>query len=146
MYSIEELDAAKTKVLKYISFKKRTENEVRLKFNKIIEDDLLNDTIEELKENGYIDDYKYIKRAVNEFMALKNLSIKEVKYKLLSKGINKNILDDYFSENIDMLKNYEVQSAKNIANKKSNLEKEEIINYLRKKGYEFESINEAIND
>lgn len=146
MYSIEELDAAKTKVLKYISFKKRTENEVRLKFNKIIEDDLLNDTIEELKENGYIDDYKYIKRAVNEFMALKNLSIKEVKYKLLSKGINKNILDDYFSENIDMLKNYEVQSAKNIANKKSNLEKEEIINYLRKKGYESESINEAIND
>ena len=146
MYSIEELDAAKTKVLKYISFKKRTENEVRLKFNKIIEDDLLNDTIEELKENGYIDDYKYIKRAVNEFMALKNLSIKEVKYKLLSKGINKNILDDYFSENIDMLKNYEVQSEKNIANKKSNLEKEEIINYLRKKGYEFESINEAIND
>ena len=146
MYSIEELDAAKTKVLKYISFKKRTENEVRLKFNKIIEDDLLNDTIEELKENGYIDDYKYIKRAVNEFMALKNLSIKEVKYKLLSKGINKNILDDYFSENIDMLKNYEVQSAKNIANKKSNLEKEEIITYLRKKGYESESINEAIND
>ena len=146
MYSIEELDAGKTKVLKYISFKKRTENEVRLKFNKIIEDDLLNDTIEELKENGYIDDYKYIKRAVNEFMALKNLSIKEVKYKLLSKGINKNILDDYFSENIDMLKNYEVQSAKNIANKKSNLEKEEIINYLRKKGYESESINEAIND
>ena len=28
-------------------------------------------------------------RAVNEFMALKNLSIKEIKYKLMSKGIRK---------------------------------------------------------
>ena len=145
MYSIEDLDFAKTKILKYISFKKRTENEVRLKFNKVINQELLDDAIEELKENGYIDDNKYIVRAINEFMALKNLSIKEVKYKLMSKGINKNLIDNYISNNKDTLVDYELQSAKNIAIKKSNLEKEEIKNYLMKKGFALDSIDEAIN-
>ena len=92
MYSIEDLDFAKNKILKYIFYKKRTENEVRLKFNKVINQELLDDAIEELKENGYIDDNKYIVRAINEFMALKNLSIKEIKYKLMTKGINKNLI------------------------------------------------------
>ena len=32
MYSIEEFDAQKTKVMKFIVFKKRTEQEVRNKF------------------------------------------------------------------------------------------------------------------
>ena len=145
MYSIEDLDFAKTKILKYISFKKRTENEVRLKFNKVINQDLLNDAIEELKENGYIDDNKYIVRAINEFMALKNLSIKEIKYKLMTKGINRNLIDDYISNNKEVLADYELKSAKNIAIKKSNLEKEEVKNYLIKKGFALDSIDEAIN-
>ena len=144
MYSIEDLDFAKTKILKYISFKKRTENEVRLKFNKVINQELLDDAIEELKENGYIDDNKYIVRAINEFMALKNLSIKEIKYKLMAKGINKNLIENYISNNKDTLVDYELQSAKNIAIKKSNLEKEEIKNYLMKKGFALDSIDEAI--
>lgn len=145
MYSIEDLDFAKTKILKYISFKKRTENEVRLKFNKVINQELLDDAIEELKENGYIDDNKYIVRAINEFMALKNLSIKEIKYKLMAKGINKNLIEDYISNNKDILVDYELKSAKNIAIKKSNLEKEEIKNYLMKKGFALDSIEEALN-
>ena len=145
-YSLEELDFAKTKILKYIAFKKRTENEIRLKFNKVIEEELLDDAIEELKENGYIDDSNYIKRAINEFIALKNLSIKEIKYKLMSKGLGKNIIDDYISNNLDTLIDYEIQSAKNIAIKKSSLEKEDIKNYLLKKGYRAESIDEAMEE
>ena len=45
---VEEFDKLKTKVLKYILFKKRTEQEVRQKFR---EDsgEMLDDVIEELK-------------------------------------------------------------------------------------------------
>ena len=32
MYTIEEFDREKTKILKYILYKKRSENEVRTKF------------------------------------------------------------------------------------------------------------------
>ena len=34
MYTIDEFDKGKTKILKYILYKKRSENEVRRKFEK----------------------------------------------------------------------------------------------------------------
>lgn len=141
MYSIEEFDRCKTKVLKYILYKKRTENEVRTKFNSSIEEDLLEDVIEYLKENKYIDDSDYIKRTINNFKILKSLSIVELRYKLLSKGIDKNLIEDYIYENKDEITEYEINSAIKIIDKKSKeLEKKEIISYLMKKGYKKDNI------
>lgn len=146
-YTIEQYDAVKTKLLKYITYKKRTESEVRTKFAKDIDKDILEDAIEELKSLGYISDTNYIDRAVNEFIALRNMSIREIKYKLLSKGISKNIIEDYFSNHDDEIKEYELQSAKNICTKKCNsMEKQEIKTYLIKKGYKDDTIKEALED
>ena len=80
MYSIEEFDKEKSKVLKYVLYKKRSKQEVKNKFYNTIDSQMLEDIIDELEENGYIDDNNYIERAVNEFKALNNLSIKEIKY------------------------------------------------------------------
>ena len=146
MYTIEEFDVNKTKVLKYVMFKKRTIQEIKSKFRNIIEENMLEDIIEELKENGYISDEEYIRRAVNEFIALKNLSIKEIKYKLGTKGISNSLIEDYFAENREELEEYEQQSADKIAIKKSiNMNEMEIKQYLIKKGYSENSIKEAIS-
>ena len=75
MYNPEEFDKQKTKVLKYILYKKRTENEIRTKFITSIEENLLEDIIEYLKEAKYIDDKEYIRKTINNFQVLKNLSI-----------------------------------------------------------------------
>ncbi|MBR3673757.1 MAG: RecX family transcriptional regulator [Clostridia bacterium] len=149
IYSLEEFekfDKMKSKVLKYVLYKKRTEQEVRQKFAKELEEKILNDIIEELKENSYIDDYNYIERAVNEYTNLKSLSIKEIKYKLYSKGIKSSLIDEYISKNIEDLREYEEKSACKIFNKKIiNMEEEEIRNYLLKKGYREESVKAAYN-
>ncbi len=143
---IEEFDKLKTKVLKYIMFKKRTEQEVRQKFREE-SGELLDDVIEELKELNYINDENYIIRAVNEFKNLKNMSIKEIEYKLMTKGIKKDIINNYICKNKEELIDYELASAKNIFIKKQNLiEAEEIINYLKKKGYLEETIKIAKED
>lgn len=147
MYTIEEFDKEKTKVLKYILYKKRSENEVRTKFSGIIDENLLEDIIEYLKQAKYIDDKEYIRKTVNNFLALKNLSIKELKYKLLSKGLDKNNIEDYIYENKEELEKYEIKSASNIIYKKANsMEEEEIKQYLLKKGYKLENINRAIEE
>lgn len=146
MYTAEEFDINKTKVLKYVLYKKRTEFEIRRKFSKDMEENLLDDVIEELKENGYISDNNYIERAVNEYMAINTLSLKEIKYKLLSKGINNNIIEQYVDNHIEELKKYESECAKKIIYKKSGLEKEEIRAYLFKKGYSDESIRQAFDE
>ena len=147
MYSIEEFDREKTKVLKYILYKKRSEQEVRTKFSKTRDEILLEDIIEYLKEAGYINDKKFIQKTVNNYMALKNLSIREIKYKLQAKGLSKSDIEDYIYENKDELEEYEIKSASNIFYKKSlSMEEDEIKQFLLKKGYKMENINKAIKD
>lgn len=147
MYTIEEFDKEKTNVLKYIIYKKRSEQEVRKKFSGTIEENVLEDIIEYLKQANYINDKEYIEKAVNNFIALKNLSIKEMQYKLISKGLNKDEIEDYIYNNKEELEEYEIKSATNIIYKKSNMmEQEEIKEYLIKKGYKSENIKTAIEN
>ena len=146
MYTIEEFDKQKTKVLKYIIFKKRTEYEVRQKFQKTVEKDLLEDIIQDLKENKYINDKDYIDRAVNEFMAFNTLSIKQIKYKLYSKGVNKNLIEEYIENNKEELEEYERNNVEKIVIRKSNTaEIEKIRNFLKSKGYKEDNIRNALN-
>lgn len=145
MYTIEEFDKEKTKILKYILYKKRSEHEVRNKFAKTTEEDLLEDVIQYLKEAGYINDKDYIDRTINNFMILKNLSIREIRYKLMAKGLKPNDIEDYLYENREELEQYEIKSASNIIYKKqSSMEPIEIKKFLAKKGYKIENINKAM--
>ena len=147
MYTAEDFDREKTRVLKYILYKKRTEQEIRNKFAQTIEENLLEDIIEYLKEAKYIDDKEYIEKIVNNFMILKNLSIREIQYKLASKGLKKSDIEEYMYENKDELEEYEFKSASNIFYKKSSsMEQDEIKQYLVKKGYKNENINRAIEN
>ena len=147
MYSVEDFDKAKMRVLKYIMFKKRSEYEIRNKFSDTYEQEMLNDIVEYLKEAEYINDKEYIERTVNEYIALKNLSIKELKYKLMAKGLDRNLLEDYFYDNKEDLEEYEIKSAKNIIyKKKASMEQDEIKQYLFKKGYKNENINAALEE
>ena len=147
MYNIEEFDHQKTKVLKYILFKKRTEQEVRNKFAKTMPEDLLNDIIDYLKDAKYINDVEYIEKTINNYKALKNLSIRELKYKLMAKGLDKDDIENYMYDNREELEEYEKKSAANILYKKQgSAEPEEIIQYLMKKGYKTENIRKAISE
>lgn len=143
---IEEFDNLKTRVLKYVIYKKRTEKEIRQKFSENA-GNMLEDVIEYLKQENYINDKVYIERAVNEYIALKNLSIKELDYKLYSKGLKKDLINEYIYDNKEKLLEYELKSAENIVNKKSNsMETEEIKQYLKKKGYMEETIKVTLYD
>ena len=64
------------------------------------------------------------------------MSVKELTYKLLSKGVEKNHLEDYISSHKEELAEFELSSAKNIIIKKRNsMENDLIEDYLFKKGY-----------
>ena len=146
MYIVEEFDKLKTKILKYIMYKKRTEQEIRRKFSE--EDaEMLEDAIEHLKEIGYINDQNYIERAVKEFLAIKTMSIKEMKNKLYTKGLESDMIETYFSYHEEELKEYEIACAKKIiAKKQPQMEQEEIEAFLYKKGYSKESVRMAEED
>ena len=137
----EKIDKLKNKMLKYILYKKRTEMEVRQKFAEE-DENAIEDVIQYFKELHYIDDLDYIERSIHEFVNLKQLSIKEISYKLCQKGISKKQVDEYICEHRDELLQYEIKSATSIWNKKiKNTEPEELKQFLYKKGYMSDTIN-----
>ena len=65
----------------------------------------------------------------------------------MSKGLNKNDIEDYMYENKEELEEYEMKSARNIIYKKSTtMEQEEIVQFLLKKGYKKDNINNAMEE
>ena len=132
---LKKMDKQKTKVFKYITYKKRTEQEVRNKFKGQIEEEMLEEIIDYLKEANYLNDYDFIERQVNEYMNLKTLSIKEMKYKLMTKGLDRKLIEEYIDKNYDSLNEYEKKCIEKIKQKKKELTEEEIKQYLYRKGY-----------
>ena len=139
MNNIEEFDKQKTKVFKYIMYKKRTEQEIRNKFRGQISEEMLEEIIEYLKEANYINDYEFIEKQVREYMNLKTMSIKEIKYKLFAKGLDRKLIEKYIDKNYEQLKEYEEKCIEKIKQKKSGtMEEQEIEQYLYRKGYKNE--------
>ena len=76
------------------------------------------------------------------------MSIKEMTYKISQKGADKNSLDEYICQNKESMLEYEISSAKNIIRKKknSNVEEQDIKNFLYKKGFMSETVNIAFDE
>ncbi len=141
MYTVEEFDENKTKVMSYILYKKRTEYEVRKKFCNTIEENMLEDIIEYIKEAGYINDAEYVKKLFNEYMNLKSMSIREIKNKVYAKGVYVDYIEDYISENREALEEYELNSAKKLIDKKKRTtEPQKLKAYLLNKGFMTETL------
>ena len=116
---MKEFDAQKTKVFKYITYKKRTEQEVRNKFRGQIDEDMLEEIIDYLKEAKYLDDYEFIEKQVREYMNLKTMSITEIKYKLATKGLDRKLIEKYIDNNYEVLEQYEQRCIEKIKLKKA---------------------------
>ena len=141
----EKIEKLRNKMLKYIVYKKRTEAEIRQKFEEE-DENMVEDAIEYFKELKYIDDSVYVERAIKEYIALRNLSIKEIAYKVCQKGVSKSLVDDYICKNKETMLEYEISSAKNIIKKKYGQEEQDIKNFLYKKGFMSESVSIAFDD
>ena len=128
------------KLMKYVVFKKRTENEVKnkckmLKYN----DEQTDEIIEYLKENGYINDENYVDRYIKNVLRLKECSIKDIKIDLIKRGIDEDLTEE--------VEEFEENSAKNLARKKlKTMELDKVKRYLLNKGFTYSSISKAIDN
>ena len=95
---------------------------------------MLDEIIEYLKEAQYLDDYDFIERQVKEYMNLKTMSVKEIKYKLIAKGLDRKLIEQYIDKNYEELNEYEERCAEKIRQKKSGASEEEIKQYLYRRG------------
>lgn len=136
------------KLMKYVIFKKRTEKEVRQKCQKLqYTEEYIEEIIEYLTENNYINDKIYVEKYIQNTIRLKTSSIYEMKIDLLRRGVSEDYIESYLNQNLIELEEYEQESAIKLAKKKSaSAEIEKIKKYLTAKGYKYDSISLAIDN
>lgn len=94
-----DFEQAKEKAVKYLVLSLRTEEEVKNKLRKLnVEEDMICEVTEYLKEIGYIDDSKYVDAYLRQSVSIPKYSVYEIRMKLLQKGIDKNLLSQKLSE------------------------------------------------
>lgn len=133
------------KLMKYVLFKRRTVHETREKCKALgFSDEYIDEVLNYLQENGYLDDEKYVMKYILNVVKLKKKSIQEIRFDLMRRGVKENIVEKYITEE---LHEFELKSAIELA-KKKNKECNDLLKvrkYLSSKGYSLSVINKAID-
>lgn len=137
--------------LNYISYKMRSQREVYdYLTKKDISKKLIEEVINKLTKNGYLNDYNFAKAYINDRLNLSNDGPLKIKNNLLNLGIKESIIDDTL-ENIDY--NIIYQKLNKLINKKIksskgsfNMIKIKLLNYFYNLGYDKNTILEILNN
>lgn len=137
------------KLMKFVVFQKRATEEVREKCKKLnYTEEYIEEIIEYLTENGYLNDKKYVEKYISNVMRLKSSSIYELKIGLLKKGVNEDIIEEYINLNREEILDYEYESAKKVLVKKMRQinDIDKVKKYMMSRGYSYDSIKEGIDN
>ena len=143
----------KQKAFRLLGRRQHSSSELRRKlWNKDYEQKLIDEVIEDLSKNGYIDDTEFIRVFVAEKSKTKNWSRKRIKSELIKRGLDSKLIDKILSEQYS---ESDFDNASTVAKKKvevltkRNLEKKELrtklSTYLFSKGFDYELIKDVVD-
>lgn len=145
-----ERDVALKKILHYCDYQDRCKKEIYVKLNsyELAEDDK-NFIVEFLQDEGYINDERYCRSYVKSKLNLKKWGVNKIKISLISKGVDRDIIDAVVSE-IDQ-DSYREELIKLLENKKINesdpyKRKAKLIRYAVGKGYSLSMVMEVLGN
>lgn len=144
------LKRAKDKALKYLSYKMRSEKQVR---QKLLEEDfpeiIINKLINILKKYNYINDNNFAKAFIKDKLNLKGYGIFKISYELKMLGISEDIFNKYLQD--ENFFNEEGKAIELLEKKIKKLnyidfkERQKLYSYLARRGFSFETINKALS-
>ncbi len=132
--------SALKKMLHYCNYQDRCKKEIYSKLNslELDDDNDKNFIIDFLQDEGFINDERYCRLYVKSKLNVKKWGVNKIKLSLISKGIDKDIIDDVLSE-IDE-DSYKDELINLLKNKKINetdpyKRKAKLVRYAVSKGY-----------
>ena len=158
---MDELEKFYNKALRFLSYRPRSEKEIRDKlkgkssFAKASEgqekqrlEEIINLVIQKLKKNNFLNDEEFVRWWIEQRTNFKPRSLKLIKIELGQKGIDKDLIDQVIDDlrlTID-----DLSSAKKLVEKREkkykDLPKEEkfqkVARYLASKGFSYDIIKE----
>lgn len=151
----EEENTAFSLVLNYLSFRQRSEKEVRdYLLEKDYGEDLILRVIDRCKHYDYINDYEFAKSFIKDKLGLKKHGFKRISYELSHKGIDRNIVDDIIYEisleNEDLEYNMALELAQKRLRSYRNDDRpkkySKLSGYLQRRGYGFDIVSRVVKE
>ena len=142
-------EIALKKILHYCDYQDRCKKEIFTKLDTFELDDNDRDfIIDFLQDEGFINDERYCRSYVKSKLSLKKWGINKIKLSLITKGIDREIIDEVLSE-IDQ-DSYKEELVNLLKNKKINEDdpykrKAKLIRYAVGKGYSLSMVMEIVN-
>lgn len=145
----DNIKKAKNKAYNYLSYRQRTCKEMKKYLeSKDFNNHTVENAISQLLSEGYLDDYKFAETFLLEKSALKGYGPYRIKYELLNKGIENNILEsviNIYEEDIDKLTRLVLSKYKNIINEDKEVIYRKVGGFLQRKGHSYDTIKKIIN-
>ena len=136
--------------LRLIEFRDRTEKELREKLTKKgYGEEQIEDTVEFLKNYGYIDDARYATHFINDAINIKKWGKIRIRTELLHKGIDREVVDfaieDAFSEVDDDRVLTEMKKRFSNSDFSNMKERNRIFGFFTRRGFTPDEIKGAMN-
>ena len=143
-----ERDVALKKILHYCDYQDRCKKEIFTKLNSFeLADDDRNFIVGFLNDEGFINDERYCRSYVKSKLNLKKWGVNKIKLSLITKGVDREIIDNVISE-IDQ-DSYKEELVNLLKNKKINesdpyKRKAKLVRYAVGKGYSYSLVMEVL--
>ncbi len=143
-------ETALKKMLHYCDYQDRCKKEIFAKLDTLeLDADDKDFIVDFLQDEGFINDERYCRSFVKGKLNLKKWGVNKIKLSLITKGIDREIIDEVLSE-IDQ-NSYKDELIKLIENKKINesdpyKRKAKLIRYAVGKGYSLSMVMEVLNN
>ena len=143
-------DVALKKILHYCDYQDRCKKEIFTKLDSFeLSESDKNFIVEFLQDEGYINDERYCRSYVKSKLNLKKWGVNKIKLSLLTKGVDREIIDNIISE-IDQ-DSYKEELANLLKNKKINesdpyKRKAKLVRYAVGKGYSYSLVMEVLGN
>ncbi|MDO8621470.1 MAG: regulatory protein RecX [Candidatus Levybacteria bacterium] len=150
---MEEFEKFYNKALKFLSYRPRSEKEIRDKlFQKKTPQDLIEKIVSKLKEQKFINDEEFAKLWIESRNRSKPRSLRLIKLELKRKGIEGDIIDKMTNDEGLMIK--DLESAKKLVAKRmarlKGLDRQKIYEklgrFLASKGFGWDTIKQVIDE
>lgn len=138
------------KTLRFLTFRPRSEKEIRDYLKKKKADDLsLDRIVNNLKTNKFLDDVEFAKWWIEQRTKIKPRAQRIIKFELLQKGIDKELIEDILNSSsiseFDKAKDLALRKIKRYEKLDRNKQYERMARFLASKGFDWDVVKEVID-
>lgn len=150
---MEEFEKFYNKALKFLSYRPRSEKEIRDKlFQKKASSEVIEKVASKLKEKKFINDEEFAKLWIESRNRSKPRSLRLIKLELKQKGISQDLIDKMINDEGLMIN--DLESAKKLVEKRlpryKGLDRQKIYEklgrYLASKGFGWDTIKQVVDE